>query len=418
VRGGDIIQSITPPKPHQSRRPHHGKTTRSRIIIIILTLILAACGTTQRDKPTKYTEPDEQIESPEPKDAHRTPIYTIIETAEGIQRVFAPNSLELEHFLEGIDSLMYILENNFALLDVAYWAWEIDTWALADNARAAVLKAYEYGNLCEDRYLAILWTTFFPLFNTGHFSVFNPIRYHNMLNNITYGFYTTPSVEINNRLLETPLALRFYEQRVVDRLHERDEFRRVLREKVDEETEIYNRSLGSVYDNVMGNWQVRDANVITKTIEEGRIGYISIGSFAALNRNEIFEFFREIRNYEHLIIDLRGNTGGDFSYFVNILMRPSLERTVELSLFHFFMDGHYVRRHGDYKFMQTTSNGNLRIATEYVCASEILEKYDFTELQLADLIGCITVRPQAPVGFSHTTTILGARLLSPARYGC
>jgi len=404
------------------------KGTYFVLIVTVIGLLLTACNDQSLESIKPYpethlslaenadSEGDNEVEAnvSEYNDAPAT-VYTLIEADEGIQRVFPPGTLTIEHFLEDIDSMMYILENNFALLEVAYWAWGVDAWVLADNARADVLAAYEYSNLCEDRYLAILWTNFFPLFNTGHFVIFNPMAYHNMLTGNFYGRYSTPAVRMNNRLLESPLALRFYEVRVEDRLQNHDEFRPILREIASEATDIYNRFLGSLYDNVMGNWQAPDVNVTTKTIEEGRIGYISIRNFmppdaATQNaeQNQIFDFFREIRDYEHLILDLRGNTGGAIGHFVNTILRPNLENTVNIGSFHFFTDGEHIKRLGDYIFTRTASNGNLVIPTSYSPTFEILQRYyfedshslDFDRLQYGVASGSGNIHPNtSPFGF-------------------
>jgi len=349
---------------------HYMKRTLYALVALILTLILTACG----EQPERINER-----------------YTLVETDFGVQRIFPPNALGVEYFLEDIDYMMYILENNFALLEVAYWARNVDARALADNARADVIAAYEYGDLCEDRFLAILWTNFFPLFNTGHFTIFNPIAYHNMINNFhIWGFERYPALEINYRLLHTPLALRFYESRVHDRLQDVDAYRSIVHEVVEGMEDTYNRFIPGRLHTFMDCEQVPRENIIAKSIEEGQIGYLSVNSFAptgaelSAEETKIFNFFREIRDYGHLILDFRGNTGGTPYYFLNIIMRPNIASMVEVNSFHFFMDGSYIRRYGDYKFSNTIANGNLRIATDYRPISEVLAEHDFTELHLPD----------------------------------
>ena len=52
-----------------------------------------------------------------------------------------------EQLLYDLDYLMYALEENFALFDVAYWARGIDIPAMATSAKAGILGAeYEYMN--------------------------------------------------------------------------------------------------------------------------------------------------------------------------------------------------------------------------------------------------------------------------------
>ena len=60
-------------------------------------------------------------------------------------------------------------------------------------------------------------------------------------------------------------------------------------------------------------------NVVTLLVPNKKAAYISINSFSLYNlQNDqriINPFFKEIKNYNTLIIDIRGNTGGDISYW-------------------------------------------------------------------------------------------------------
>jgi len=291
--------------------------------------------------------------------------YTLVETDTGIQRIFPPGTLELEHFLEDIDSLMYILENNFALLEVAYWAWGIDVWALADDARMDVLWAYEWGLLCEDGYLAILWANFFPLFGTGHFSILTMEGYEEATA-WNSRFTIEPAGLGNMQLLTSPLALRFYEERLndIDYAYERFVIALIDFFYGTDATDLYNRFFGSFGEfwgfELVYYYEYEHEyaeNLVMEILEDGRIAYIHVGSFldvewTGFTREQImiFNFYREIRDFEHLIIDLRGNDGGNPGYFIDVLFRPHLEEVVEIDSFHFFMDGAYIRRHGNLIF--------------------------------------------------------------------
>ena len=60
-------------------------------------------------------------------------------------------------------------------------------------------------------------------------------------------------------------------------------------------------------------------NVTTSIIEDGRIAYVHIASFmnnVALDSETLFPFFEEVQDFEHLIIDLRGNGGGFTNSFL------------------------------------------------------------------------------------------------------
>jgi len=63
-------------------------------------------------------------------------------------------------------------------------------------------------------------------------------------------------------------------------------------------------------------------NITTVIIEPGRIAYIQIASFMnniEMDNAVLFPFYAQIQDYEHLIIDLRGNGGGQAHHFpVNV----------------------------------------------------------------------------------------------------
>lgn len=59
-------------------------------------------------------------------------------------------------------------------------------------------------------------------------------------------------------------------------------------------------------------------NVTTYIIEDGRIAYLRIASFLgnmAFDSETLFPFYEEVQDFEHLIIDIRGNLGGWTNYF-------------------------------------------------------------------------------------------------------
>ena len=138
----------------------------------------------------------------------RGPEWVEIEGA--MFRVMPRGSLGIEHFLEDLDYMVYVLENNFALLEVAKWAHGADYRQLAANARESVLSMEEP---CEEAFLAMLVYHFYPLRMTGHFLIFGHRGFHSMRNSF-YGGYHLLSTRgmMNYRLMHSPLANRFYDR--------------------------------------------------------------------------------------------------------------------------------------------------------------------------------------------------------------
>jgi len=128
--------------------------------------------------------------------------------------------------------------------------------------------------------------------------------------------------------------------------------------------------------------------VTSNIIEVGRIAYVSSGnSMAELwwGRRIINMTFIQLSGFEHLIIDMRGNGGGDVEAFIDILLRPILRVPIETpNAFFFFIDGPYVRRFGDILFKPTTYNGNMTITEPYRPVNEILADFEFTDITYTD----------------------------------
>ena len=68
---------------------------------------------------------------------------------------------------------------------------------------------------------------------------------------------------------------------------------------------------------------MNEDNITTNIIEPGRIAYIRIASFMnnlIMDGETLFPFYEEIQDFEHLIIDIRGNGGGMAGSFpINVL---------------------------------------------------------------------------------------------------
>ncbi|MCL2228071.1 MAG: S41 family peptidase, partial [Oscillospiraceae bacterium] len=296
---------------------------------------------------------------------------------EGIKRRIMPQgSLTVEHFLEDLAYMVYVLENNFALLDVARWAHGVDYRELAANAREAVVAMEE---LCEGIFMALVHFHFYPLMITGHFDIFTPTSYDWGISNF-YGGYRGRKARMNLELMRSPLAYRFYGSPGA-----RSGFYEGRRQVLGYEP-TYNRIMGYFPG---GMSEPLHTGVVTEIIEEGRIAYIFTGANMQVLRQQqsaIFNFYRQISDFEHLIIDVRGNLGGNADVFLNVIVRPTLTEAVEAPyVFQFFQDGPYVRRFGDMLFLSTTSSGYLTNLEEYRTAREVLSSNDLPEFNLADI---------------------------------
>ena len=83
-----------------------------------------------------------------------------------------------------------------------------------------------------------------------------------------------------------------------------------------------------------------EGNVTTNIIEPGRIAYIHIASFMnnmAFDSEVLFPFYEEIQDFEHLIIDIRGNGGGFAGYFPSLVVNMLSSESISFMYPEFFV---------------------------------------------------------------------------------
>lgn len=78
----------------------------------------------------------------------------------------------------------------------------------------------------------------------------------------------------------------------------------------------------------------------TDIIEPDKIAYIKVWSFAYnyvdKDKQGIYSFFENIKNYPYLIIDIRGNGGGSEKYYAQNLIAPLTERDISAKFYMLF----------------------------------------------------------------------------------
>jgi hypothetical protein len=229
---------------------------------------------------------------------------------------------------------------------------------------------------CEDTFLAIVRYHFIPLSSFGHFLIFPHGAFHAHMTGLLGSSIMTADM-MDLELMRSPLATRFYEEAVnEDRLA-------LLQNIIEELIEIYGQPYNHFRDG-------EDAALLgtTNIIEEGKIAYVSAISMDDLikNRNQLRNFYTDIWDYEHLIIDLRGNPGGYVEYFIEILLRPLLNDTVEIPVcYYFYIDGRYVQRYRTLSHFPVHPFSNIAILESYRLVDEIIMENDLSELNLADM---------------------------------
>ncbi|MDK0540853.1 S41 family peptidase [Clostridium perfringens] len=119
-------------------------------------------------------------------------------------------------------------------------------------------------------------------------------------------------------------------------------------------------------------------NASTKDIVKGKIGYIYIPqmiSYYNMGKDIelIDEYLNNIKKYQALIIDIRGNGGGDSYYWISYLVPKLIDKVYENTTYSFWKDGEVINNYlkkskvkystgfGEMKDLDTTKLVNLPV---------------------------------------------------------
>ena len=124
-------------------------------------------------------------------------------------------------------------------------------------------------------------------------------------------------------------------------------------------------------------------NITTHIIEEGRIAYLRIASFLGnmvFDSAALFPFYEEIQDFEHLIIDIRGNGGGWTAYFPSLVFGMLMNEGAEFFDYEFFIASEKTEG-----FFVNPSSMVGGILYDIVPAAEFVAQRGFTQFNQDDL---------------------------------
>ena len=132
--------------------------------------------------------------------------------------------------------------------------------------------------------------------------------------------------------------------------------------------------------------------VKTEMIEEGRIAYLEVPSLMGFHSGAISNlrrFYREIREYEHLIIDIRDNPGGSPDTWRMLIMNPlwpDRDHMPDMPLYGFYRGSSLGKALGEENLeMEARHTRNLPETDHLLTARELIEKNHLTEMNEKDL---------------------------------
>lgn len=140
--------------------------------------------------------------------------------------------------------------------------------------------------------------------------------------------------------------------------------------------------------------------IITKVWPEKKIGYLMINSFGSMYKDEDHEtlmgFYREIEDYDHLIIDVRWNQGGSYEPWKKNVVAPLTKTKLTSRMYLAYRSGEYVNLFREKANLQKVipKDGFDELPPEVL--TDDFTIYDFSQ----------TVKPSDEVDFSGKIVIL------------
>jgi len=235
-------------------------------------------------------------------------------------------SLTREQILEDFDYMMQILEENYPLFELVYRVCGVDMFENASGLR--VKLADETVELGLDVFLQMMRDGLFePVGFRGHLQIINRDYYLSRLGD-ALNMPDYPWLKFSYNLFTLHPAVNFYGE--------------VDEDDIDAARNRYRRQPGFV-------------NVVVDIIEEGRIGYMRVNRMLGVGSADIVTvrpFYNQLAGYEHLIIDIRDNPGGDVHGFLQLVTSAHIENIVTVSSFNFIRGGEL-----NIEFMDTVHPG-------------------------------------------------------------
>ena len=345
----------------------------------IVILGLSACGNSKEPYPYEDLNEneehyiDEKHNENEARNAEQHQVQLPHRSPEPIPEQQSTVSLTLADFLYDFDYMMQAMEDSFPYFGMAERKLGVDIRELGREARAIIENypysrqafAYELGIALEDMpemdrhvFYSIIYCEFFrPLRGFGH---------NTIMNFMFFNPHATPgstAFEQNARqTFSNPNVAEFYQEQAS-----------LFMNLAEYQPYLFHFYFPNMYLPTDSTTRFQPSPNTTGIIEEGRIAYINMPNFFVFNlRNYIWEFtsfYREIQNYDHLIIDIRENGGGNLEFARLMVMYPLIrdrDNMPDLPLYSFFKDSELGRFWGEAYIELEINNLRSMPETEYL----------------------------------------------------
>ncbi|HHW58503.1 MAG TPA: peptidase S41 [Clostridia bacterium] len=112
------------------------------------------------------------------------------------------------------------------------------------------------------------------------------------------------------------------------------------------EGEIIERDVKSVVLYVNSPTNTKNIqNYQTAIIKKDKVAYLKVYSLLADYKKDqegIYKFFKEIKDYPYLIIDIRGNSGGNDMYWMENIVAPLIDKPLKTDYYMIMRNGEYI----------------------------------------------------------------------------
>jgi len=242
-----------------------------------------------------------------------------------------------ESLLYDFNYLMHILEENWPFFNLSKSVNGVDIHQLADDIRS-ILSNPATDDMTIHEFLDFLRVNFFwEVGRIGHLNLMWRYNYYFTsvanLNQIVRDAGATPTnVTMFHEIYTRPNTALFY-QTLRDMGGSTLEHPDSQRIAEIENLSVYETAI--LQDGSIAYLAVRQ---MLNLREDPRMG--NMGQYEAM----LYEFYGQIEGFDHLIIDMRGNTGGVNFHFNVFVVSPLLYEEVTLPAYVFYKDGDYSRR--------------------------------------------------------------------------
>jgi len=295
-----------------------------KFMIFFFLFLVVACGRASND--TYAEEIHDILEETPYHTPEEIPCYiphNAIEPYKPLRYdVFSSGSTRGE-YLDDLDFLYATLRENFPFFDTILRSYGVDMHVRYMNTREHIESRNDFPS---DMHFAATLNNFFLVEarGVGHMS------------SILDSDILLANIQLYRQLIEQGLT---YLQPFLD------EFNNSATRSLYDLTDM-NFILPDNAENIMH--ATTSNNIHTYIIEEGRIAYVNILEMnfftMELDRITLLDFFYQVADYDHLVIDIRQNRGGFSSYFQDLVIAPNISYPLRFENYVFFMGGEHNRR--------------------------------------------------------------------------